>query len=298
MSLYYTRFNCIRGLAYADTLILYVSLGSAQPPKQQEQWNQRQRKEQRPALPVNDAVDHLRADVDTKQANYQDSESVSHDSQGNYKRDQKDAAPWTLQKQVGGQDTGNEKDPARPNSAALLGDLDDDSRQLEDRAIPQHGCTGQAEEEGRDFCRSKLRCRFKPMRHTIGQGNHEDQKREREGRSRHPFSPEEKKSCRRDESRSMQSAVRDCESLALRVTWNAPFTPKNAPRPAIAKKAAQPNDDSYFLGSSFAADKEEIRGQERNQQDMGMQIGCGRVADQGDSAVVQSDRQKSDENPK
>jgi hypothetical protein len=44
-------------------------------------------------LPVNDAVDHLRADVDTKQANYENSESVSDDSQGNYKRDQKDAAP-------------------------------------------------------------------------------------------------------------------------------------------------------------------------------------------------------------
>src|SRR4029077_14685905 len=46
------------------------------------------------------------------------------------------------------------------------------------------------------------------------------------------------------------SAVRDCESLAFRVMWNAPFTPKNAPRPDIAKKAAQPNDDSYFFGSS------------------------------------------------
>ena len=77
---------------------------------------------------MNDAVDHLRADVDTKQANYENPESVSHDSQRNYKRDQKDAAPWTLEKQVGGQDTGNEKDPARSNSTALLRDLNDDSR--------------------------------------------------------------------------------------------------------------------------------------------------------------------------
>ena len=105
-----------------------MSLASAQPPKQQEQWNQRQRKEQRSALPVNDAVDHLRADVDTKQANYENPESVSQNSQGNYKRDQKDAAPRTLEKQVGGQDTGNEKDPARSNPTALLRDLNDDSR--------------------------------------------------------------------------------------------------------------------------------------------------------------------------
>ena len=77
---------------------------------------------------MDDAVDHLRAEVDTKRADDKHSESIAQDSQRDHETDQYSPPPRALEKQIAGQQTSDEKDQARTDTAALLSNLNENIR--------------------------------------------------------------------------------------------------------------------------------------------------------------------------
>ena len=72
---------------------------------------------------MNDAMNHLRAEINTKDADGPDAKAVTHNSERKHEADQHGPAPSALQKQIAGQKTGDEQHPTGPDSAALLGYL-------------------------------------------------------------------------------------------------------------------------------------------------------------------------------
>jgi hypothetical protein len=89
---------------------------------------------------VNRVVDHLWSDVHTEQTNSKDTEAVPDEAERNDKSDQHESAPRALEEHVRGEETGDEQDQARADSAAFLRHLDDDSRKLKKRAFTQIRC--------------------------------------------------------------------------------------------------------------------------------------------------------------
>jgi hypothetical protein len=49
----------------------------AQPPQHQKKWNQRKREKDGAAAPVDEAVNHLRADIHAEKPDYKNPKSVS-----------------------------------------------------------------------------------------------------------------------------------------------------------------------------------------------------------------------------
>src|SRR6187401_533478 len=98
----------------------HLPLSFPQPPEQQKQWDQRERKKKRPTAPVNDAVDHLRSDVNAKQPDHHDPKAIAQNSQREDEQHQHRSSPRAAEEQIRGQYAGDEKNPARPDSAALL----------------------------------------------------------------------------------------------------------------------------------------------------------------------------------
>jgi len=99
-----------------------------EPPEQGEKRAERQDKEERPAFAVDEVVDHLRPIVRTEPANHRNAEAVADDSERDNKRDENRASPAAPQEEVGGEQAGDEQDPAGPNSTALRSYFDGDSR--------------------------------------------------------------------------------------------------------------------------------------------------------------------------
>ena len=72
---------------------------------------------------MNDAMNHLRAEINTEHADHPDAKAVTHNSERQHEADQGSPPPSALQKQIAGQETGDEQHPTRSDSAALLGYL-------------------------------------------------------------------------------------------------------------------------------------------------------------------------------
>ena len=72
---------------------------------------------------MNHAMNHLGAEINTKNPDDPDAKAVTHNSEGQHEADQDSPAPSALQKQIAGQKTGDEQHPTRSDSAALLGYL-------------------------------------------------------------------------------------------------------------------------------------------------------------------------------
>ena len=72
---------------------------------------------------MNDAMNHLGAEINTKDADDPDAKAVTHNSERQHEADQDSPPPSALQKQIAGQETGDQQHPTRSDSAALLGHL-------------------------------------------------------------------------------------------------------------------------------------------------------------------------------
>ena len=84
---------------------------------------------------VNWAIDHLGAQMDAKQCNYQYAKAIAYDPQRNHESDEQCPPPSRPQKKVRHEQAGDEKDQAGVNPAALLGYLNGYPRKLEDDPI-------------------------------------------------------------------------------------------------------------------------------------------------------------------
>ena len=147
---------------------------------------------------MNDAVDHLGAVMHTEQTDDKNPKAVAQDPKWNDKSDQRDTAPRSLQEEMRHEEAGDEKNQTRANSAAFLRDLDNDTRQLEDRTIPYQRGTGNVKEEIGRVGRRQLGSRFQPENKLVGEWDQENQERERKPELAHPGFPEKHKSAGSD----------------------------------------------------------------------------------------------------
>src|SRR5689334_1222941 len=95
-------------------------LPAPQPPQQQVEGNQRQRKKNRAPPVVNGTVDHLRSNVHAEQSDNKDPEPVAQDPQRNHKRYQYDLSPAGPEKEMGREQAGDQQHPTGADPAALL----------------------------------------------------------------------------------------------------------------------------------------------------------------------------------
>src|SRR5437667_10079605 len=98
---------------------------------------------------------------------------------------------------MGGQDAGNQKHPARSNTAAFLRNLDRDVRQLENETRAEKRRTAEVEKEIGYFRRGIFRSRFQRICHRIRHRHHENEVGQRKSGCSHPVTPEKEKSSRR-----------------------------------------------------------------------------------------------------
>ena len=86
---------------------------------------------------MNDAVDHLRADMHAEQSDHQNAESVPHDPKRNHEGHQDEFSPRARQKEMGSQQARDEEHPTGVDPTALLSDPQDNAWQREHRAVAQ-----------------------------------------------------------------------------------------------------------------------------------------------------------------
>ena len=178
-----------------------------------EQRHQRQREEERPALAVNDAVDHVRPDVDAEHADDEHPEPVAEDAERNHEGHEHEPPPRARQEHVRRQDAGDEQHPARADSAALLGDLS--TMPGNSKMVPWR--TSGVPAMAKYIAAASAEASAEPVSiqstASVRQRNHEDQEREREGRGGHPPGAEEQEPARREKTHDRRgSSGRDGRS--------------------------------------------------------------------------------------
>ncbi len=180
-------------------------LHPSQPPDEDKKRDERNCEEERPAAVMDCAVDHLRSEMDAQQPDHQNSETVSQNPERNDKRDQDRAAPGGAQKEIGCDQAGDEKNPARTDATAFLSDPNGDVGQLKDGPLTQKWRAGETEEKTGRLGGSEFGGCFKSIGHCIRHWNQKEEKRDRERALRHPFATEEQKTTGDQQAEKRQS---------------------------------------------------------------------------------------------
>ena len=143
--------------------------------QQYKEGYQRQDKKYRPALAVNGRIDHLGPQVNAKFANGENPEAVPENAQRNHRQYKHSPLPGCAQKNIAGQQTGDEQHQAGMDAAAFRGDLNGDSRQLKHQTILKKRRARQLEKSPGNYGGAVLQKNVNPPHQKRGDGQHENQ---------------------------------------------------------------------------------------------------------------------------
>src|SRR5262245_42371212 len=127
---------------------------ASEPRQQQEQREQRQHEKDGASTVVNEAIDHVRADMCAEQSDDQNAKSVPHNAKRNDEGHQDGSSPGTSEKDMGSEQAGDEQHPTGVDPTALLRDPKHNPRQREYGAVAQKRSTGHLEEPNCDIGRA------------------------------------------------------------------------------------------------------------------------------------------------